>query len=80
MVKAIMAGANVVMVASEFLANGSDRATVMLDEFNQWMETFEYENIKQMLGCLSQEKIAMPAVYERAQYMKALQAFDHHLP
>lgn len=80
MVKAVMAGANVVMVASEFLANGSDRAKVMLDELNQWMETFEYENIKQMLGCLSQEKIAIPDVYERAQYMKALQAFDHHLP
>lgn len=80
MVKAVMAGANVVMVASEFLSNGSDRAKVMLDELNQWMETFEYENIKQMLGCLSQEKIAMPDVYERAQYMKALQAFDHHLP
>jgi dihydroorotate dehydrogenase (fumarate) len=79
-VKAVMAGANVVMVASEFLANGSDRANVMLGEITQWMETFEYENIKQMLGSLSQEKIAMPAVYERAQYMKALQAFDHHLP
>lgn len=80
MVKGIMAGADVVMVASEFLANGADMAAVMVNDCNQWMDTYQYASVKDMKGTLSQEKVSAPQNYERAQYMKALIKYDHNLP
>jgi dihydroorotate dehydrogenase (fumarate) len=80
MVKAIMAGANVTMITSEFLLNGLDRAQVFLSDLEQWMETHSYKSVTEMRGTLSQVKAPDPAAFERAQYMRALQAFDQQLP
>ncbi|MCJ7694242.1 MAG: dihydroorotate dehydrogenase-like protein [Anaerolineaceae bacterium] len=79
-VKGVMAGANVTMVASEFLANGPEQAVKILDTLNSWMDAYGYATLKDMRGSLSQEKVVDPAAFERAQYMKALQKFDHQLP
>ena len=38
LLKAVMAGANVAMVASEFIAHGLGRATEILNEVQDWME------------------------------------------
>jgi dihydroorotate dehydrogenase (fumarate) len=43
------------------------------------MEQFEYESIKQMRGSMSQQSVAEPAAFERANYMKALTSFDNRL-
>lgn len=80
MVKAIMAGANVVMVASEFVAKGIDRAKEMLTEMENWMAVNEYESVEKMCGIMSQQMIGNPAAYERANYMKALLTYDNKLP
>lgn len=76
MVKAIMAGASVVMVASELVARGIPRAAEMLQEFEQWIMKHDYASVNEIRGILSQKKVASPAVFERANYMKALRLFD----
>jgi dihydroorotate dehydrogenase (fumarate) len=76
-VKAMMAGANVAMTASELLEKGMDRATGMLEELQNWMEEYEYESIQQMRGSMSQKNVTDPAAFERGNYMKALSSFDN---
>ncbi len=75
--KAMMAGANVAMLASELLHNGVGRITEILSDMAAWMESYEYESVKQMQGSMSQRAVAEPAAFERANYMKALQSFDN---
>jgi len=80
LVKSIMAGANVTMVASEFIANGVDRATEMLAEMENWMTAYEYDSVAKMRGSMSQMNVSNPAAFERANYIKALQSYDNNLP
>lgn len=75
--KAMMAGAKVTMVASEFLRKGVGRATEMLESVKLWMEEHEYDSIEQMQGSMSQQSIADPAAFERANYMKVLSSYKN---
>lgn len=79
-VKGVMAGANVTMLASELLLRGPVRIQRLLEELTLWMELHEYTSIAQMRGCMSQYSVAEPAAFERANYMKALNIFDGYLP
>jgi len=76
-VKSLMAGASVVMSASELVKNGIDRAKSLLQEFSNWMDIHEYESVDNLRGVLSQRSVAQPAAFERANYMKALTLFDN---
>ena len=78
--KAMMVGARVSMLASELLANGIPRLSEILHELEHWMLEHEYESIAQMQGSMIQRAVAEPAAYERAQYMRALNSFDRWLP
>ena len=75
--KAMMAGASVTMLASELLNNGTKRIGEILNDMQMWMETFEYQSVTQMKGSMSQRSVAEPAAFERANYMKALTTFDN---
>jgi dihydroorotate dehydrogenase (fumarate) len=79
MVKAILAGANVTMIASELVEKGPARAAGMLQELSTWMSEHEYDSVTQMMGAMSQKSVAEPAAFERGNYMKALQTFDNRL-
>ena len=74
--KAMMAGARVTMLASELLQNGIGRIAEILEDIESWMDEFEYISIQQMQGSMSQQAVAEPAAFERANYMKALQSYD----
>jgi dihydroorotate dehydrogenase (fumarate) len=78
--KAMMAGANVAMLASELLANGIYRISDILADLQAWMIEHEYGSIREMQGSMSQRAVAEPAAFERANYMKALNSFDIRLP
>ena len=80
LVKAVMAGANVAMVASEFIANGVERATEILAEMENWMAAYDHSAVAKMRGSMSQQHVENPAAFERAIYMKALQSYDNKLP
>jgi dihydroorotate dehydrogenase (fumarate) len=73
--KALMAGASVVMLASELLAHGVERVRAILDEMTAWMEAHEYKSVAQLRGSMSLRGLADPAAFERANYMKVLQSF-----
>jgi len=73
--KSMMAGARVAMMASELLKNGPGRIREILVAMEKWMEENEYESISQMQGSMSQFHVAEPAAFERANYMKVLQSW-----
>jgi dihydroorotate dehydrogenase (fumarate) len=76
-IKMMMVGANVTMIASALLKNGIDYLTKMQDDMLLWMETHEYQSIQQMRGSMSQLNTDDPSSYERAQYMRALTGYSH---
>lgn len=73
--KAMMSGAKVAMMASNLLHNGERAVPLMLNEMGWWMETHEYESIRQMQGSMSRKSVAEPAAFERANYMKVLNSW-----
>jgi dihydroorotate dehydrogenase (fumarate) len=73
--KGLMAGAKVTMMASELLHNGINRIGEILDGVQMWMEEHEYDSVKQMQGSMSQLHVADPAAFVRANYMKELQSW-----
>jgi dihydroorotate dehydrogenase (fumarate) len=73
--KAMMAGAKVVMLASELLHNGIGRISEILAGLEKWMEAHDYTSVKQMQGSMSQKSVAEPAAFERANYMRVLSSF-----
>ncbi len=75
--KSMMAGANVTMLTSALLENGVGTIDQILKDMNMWMESFEYSSIRQMQGSMSQQAVAEPAAFERANYMKALASYDN---
>ena len=74
--KGLMAGAKVTMMASELLQNGVRRIKEILREIEDWMDEREYESVAQMIGSMSQQRCAEPAAFERANYMKILDSFQ----
>jgi dihydroorotate dehydrogenase (fumarate) len=76
MIKFIMAGASVVMATSAFLEKGPESAATLLNDLRHWMEEKEYKSLAQMRGSMSYQKVAEPAAFERANYMKTLQSYD----
>jgi dihydroorotate dehydrogenase (fumarate) len=73
--KAMMAGASVTTIASEFLKNGPMRAAQILSDMVAWMEEHEYESVTQMKGSMSQQSVAEPAAFERANYIQVLSSY-----
>ncbi|RME45855.1 MAG: dihydroorotate dehydrogenase-like protein [Chloroflexi bacterium] len=73
--KGLMAGARVTMMASELLKNGTGRIAEILNDLVEWMEEHEYESVAQMQGSMSQQHVAEPAAFERANYMKELDSW-----
>jgi dihydroorotate dehydrogenase (fumarate) len=73
--KAIMAGANVVMMTSALLRHGIEHAELVLGQLMTWMEEHEYESIRQMRGSMSHLSASRPSVFERVNYMKVLSSY-----
>jgi dihydroorotate dehydrogenase (fumarate) len=74
--KGLMAGAKVTMMASELLQNGVRRIKEILNEIETWMDKREYASVAQMIGSMSQQHCAQPAAFERANYMKVLDSYS----
>jgi len=73
--KIMMAGGNVAMMASELLRKGAERITEILKNIEHWMEEHEYDSIEMMQGSMSHKSCAEPSAFERANYMKTLQSY-----
>ena len=75
MLKGLMAGAAVTMLASELLRNGIGRLREILIDLERWLIEYEYESVAQLQGSLSQINCDEPAAFERANYMRVLSSF-----
>ncbi len=78
--KAMMAGARVAMMTSALLKHGIGHLTQVRAGLLAWMEEHEYESIRQMQGSMSQQKVAQPAAFERANYMRVLRSYALRAP
>jgi len=75
LIKALVAGADVAMIASVLYRNGIDVIPTLLKEFECWLDAGEYHSVAQLKGCLSQINAPDPSVFERANYMRAMTEF-----
>jgi len=73
--KLLMAGADVTQVCSVLLRKGIGELKTMLADVQSWMQEHDYESVAQLKGSMSQEAVAEPAAFERANYMKTLHSY-----
>jgi len=71
-IKALLVGADAVMIASVLLQRGPSYMKQILQELESWLEEKEYESIEQLKGSMSRIRCSDPSELERANYMKAL--------
>ncbi len=74
-VKYLMAGADAVMTTSALLKNGIDYLTTLRDGLQTWMEMHHYSSVAQLKGSMSQQNVADPTAFERANYIKTLESY-----
>jgi dihydroorotate dehydrogenase (fumarate) len=76
-IKALMAGANTVQLASTLLEHGAKQLGVIRAEMEEWMTERVYHSVQQMIGSMSLARCPDPARYERANYMKVLHSWAY---
>lgn len=74
-VKYLMAGADVVMSTSALLRHGAGYLKTLVEDLEKWMERRDYASVAQMKGSMSQQKVADPSAFERANYIKVLESY-----
>ena len=75
-IKALLAGADVVHLCSVLLKQGVGRLTEILAELEQWLVEHDYESISQLKGSVSQQHAIDPSAYERANYVQVLDSYS----
>ena len=75
-VKALMVGADVVMMTSAILRNGPDKVRTVEAGLRAWMTENEYESVTQLRGSASQTSVEDSSAYERANYMRTLRSWS----
>lgn len=73
--KSILAGANVAMVASSLLRYGVSHINTIFSEMQEWMNEKEYTSIEQMRGAMSFRSVENPEEFVRANYMRTLMSY-----
>ncbi len=74
-IKYLLAGADVAMVASCLFKNGIQYIYQILAELEVWMQAHDFHAVDEMKGVMSQMQVADPAAYERANYIKVLKEY-----
>jgi dihydroorotate dehydrogenase (fumarate) len=75
-IKSIMVGANVTMLASLLLDKGINYLGSLIRDIETWLETHKYQSIKQIHGIMSQRSVSEPALFERANYLKVIDSYQ----
>jgi dihydroorotate dehydrogenase (fumarate) len=74
-VKAVMAGAHAVQMASVLLRRGPETLARLRSELSWWLEEHGYESLRQMQGSMSAGRGASLPALERVHYMRVLQSW-----
>ncbi len=75
LLKALLAGADVGMIASVLYQKGFGQVSEILTGVRQWMEEHEYDSVEQLKGSMSLENCPTPAAFQRGNYMKTLTSY-----
>lgn len=75
-VKCMLAGADVAMMASALLHHGPGHVRTVLDEVTRWFSDREYRSVAQARGSVSQRSVPDPTAFERANYMRILTSWE----
>jgi dihydroorotate dehydrogenase (fumarate) len=73
--KMLMVGADITMLCSTLLTHGIKHIRTIEQDMLDWMDLHEYESVREMQGSMSHRNCADPAVFERVQYIRALQSY-----
>jgi len=71
-VKYLLAGADVVMVASALMRHGPQYLQVLIDELDSWLSVRDYASVNEIRGKMSHKHVVNPDEFERVNYIKAL--------
>lgn len=74
--KVLLAGADVAMMASALLKQGPRHLSTVLEQVRNWLVEREYDSVEQMKGSVSKRNCANPSGFVRANYMKALVSYS----
>jgi dihydroorotate dehydrogenase (fumarate) len=78
--KALLAGADVAMMASALLRHGPSHVATVLADLRTWMADREYDSVDQLRGSVSARGVGDPAAYVRANYLQALTSYSSTFP
>ena len=73
--KALLVGADVVMMTSALLKHGPEYVHTVERELRHWMTEREYHSVAEMRGSMSRETTDDPAAFERANYLRTLHSW-----
>jgi dihydroorotate dehydrogenase (fumarate) len=73
--KALFAGANAVQVVSALLRHGPRYLSVMLNGMRSWLADHGYSGVKEIQGVMNLRHCPDPSSFERANYIRILQAW-----
>jgi dihydroorotate dehydrogenase (fumarate) len=74
--KSIMAGAGVTMMASALHIHGIEHIGRVLSDIRYWLEKREYTSLWETRGCLSRRSIPDKSPYDRGNYIKTLSSYS----
>lgn len=75
LLKALLAGADVGMIASVLYQKGTREVEQILAGVQKWMEENDYDSVEQLKGSMSRENCPDPSAFQRGNYMKTLTSF-----
>ncbi len=76
-VKQILAGADVVEIASTIYQNGHGQVGRMLEFVQTWMDSKGYESLNDFRAKMNQKDSKRPAAYERVQFMRYFRGYQN---
>lgn len=74
-IKLLLVGADVCMVASTLLRHGVEYVEEMVKAIQMWLDEHEYESVEQLKGSMSYGNCPDAGNLERANYMKAIVSY-----
>jgi dihydroorotate dehydrogenase (fumarate) len=74
--KSIMAGASITMMASALHIHGIDHIGRVLSDMRYWLEKREYASLWETRGCLSRRSVPDTSPFDRGNYIKTLSSYS----
>ncbi|HEX4285143.1 MAG TPA: dihydroorotate dehydrogenase-like protein [Terracidiphilus sp.] len=74
--KCVMAGANMTMMASALHIHGIEHIARVLADMQYWLEKREYASLWETRGCLSRRSVPDTSPFDRGNYIKTLSSYS----